>query len=109
MDLPLFSKGTWRHRRNSAEEFFEQIVRDEDDLLTTWIRDQDEPLSVYYDQRMPALMRGSDRRPLHLTRRQMQAFERWVEAIREAKKREEAAEVQQSKARAPNLTSGSPP
>ncbi len=93
--LPLFALGTWRHRRNSAEEFFEQIVRDNEGLITQWIRSQDDPLSVYYDTRMPALMRGSDRRPLHLTRRQMEAFKRWFDAIRAEKERENAAALQQ--------------
>lgn len=104
-DLPLFSLGSWRHRRNSGEEFFEEIVRDNEGLITQWIRDQDDPLSVYYDKRMPALMRGSDRRPLHLTRRQMQAFKRWFDAIRDEKEQEEAAEVGQSAARANNVQS----
>jgi hypothetical protein len=102
-DLPLFSLGTWRHRRNSGEEFFEQIVRDNGGLITQWIRDQDDPLSVYYDMRMPALMRGSDRRPLHLTRRQMQAFKRWFEAIRDETSREATAEIERSAARAASL------
>lgn len=102
-DLPLFALGTWRHRRNSAEEFFEQIVRDNEGLIEQWIRCQDDPLSVYYDKRMPALMRGSDRRPLHLTRRQMEAFRRWFDAIRAEKERENAAELRQSAARTATL------
>lgn len=89
MDLPLFAQGVWRHRRNSAEEFFEQIVRDKKGLIEEWIRDQDDPRSVYYDKRMPALMRGSDRRPLHLTRRQMEAFKKWFEAVRSEKEQED--------------------
>jgi hypothetical protein len=97
-DLPLFELGTWRHRRNSADEFFEQIVRDNEGLITQWIRSQDDPLSVYYDTRMPALMRGSDRRPLHLTRRQIEAFRRWFDAVRAEKERENAAALQQGSA-----------
>jgi len=31
---------------------------------------------------MPALMRGPDRRPLHLTRRQLTALRRWAEQLR---------------------------
>ncbi len=104
-DLPLFARGTWRHRRNSAEEFFEQVVRDNEGLITQWIRDQDDPQSVYYDKRMPALMRGSDRRPLHLTRRQMAAFQRWFDAIRAEKEKEANVEIQQSAVRAANLKS----
>jgi hypothetical protein len=99
-DLPLFEQGRWRHRRNSAEEFFEQLVRDNEGLIKQWIRDQDDPLAVYYDKRMPALMRGSDRRPLHLTRRQYQAFVRWFEAMRARKLRENAQEIAQGVERA---------
>jgi hypothetical protein len=65
MDLPLYQQGVWRHRRNSADEFFEQLIRDDanspdaENLVATWIRNRDDPLSVYYDKKMPALMRGS--------------------------------------------------
>jgi hypothetical protein len=97
-DLPLFEQGRWRHRRNSAEEFFEQLVRDNEGLVKQWIRDQD-ARSVYYDKRMPALMRGSDRRPLHLTRRQYEAFTRWFEATRARKLRENEAELAAARAR----------
>jgi hypothetical protein len=107
-DLPLFEHGTWQHRRNSAGEFFEQIVRDTPDLIERWIRDQDDPLSVYYDKKMPALMRGSDRRPLHLTRRQMEAFRRWFEAIRAEKEQENSAEIQQGQARIANIKARDP-
>jgi hypothetical protein len=99
MDLPLFARGTWRHRRNSAEEFFEQLVRENSGLIVQWIRDQDDPLSVYYDQRMPALMRGSDRRPLHLTRRQMEEFRRWFEAISAEQAQESSSKMQGSEAK----------
>lgn len=82
LDLPLTEEGRWRHRRNTADEFFEQLLRDDDKLLKRWIRDPDDPQALYYDTRMPALMRGSDRRPLHLTRRQLEAFRKWVEELR---------------------------
>jgi hypothetical protein len=35
----------------------------------------------FYDKAMPALMRGFDRRPLHLTRRQYTILQQWVEFI----------------------------
>jgi hypothetical protein len=82
LDLPLSEEGRWRHRRNTADEFFEQLLRDDDKLLKRWIRDPDDPQALYYDTRMPALMRGSDRRPLHLTRRQLEAFRKWVAELR---------------------------
>jgi hypothetical protein len=83
LDLPLAERGRWRHRRNTANEFFEQLIRDEEDLFDEWIRTPDEGASLYYDKRMPALMRGSDRRPLHLTRRQLEALRKWIAALRQ--------------------------
>lgn len=82
LDLPLTEEGRWRHRRNSADEFFEQLLRDDPGLLDRVLRNQNSPESLYYDTKMPALMRGSDRRPMHLTRRQHEAFKKWLEALR---------------------------
>ena len=82
LDLPLSEHARWRHRRNSAFEFFEQLVRDSPHLMKHWIRDPSEPRSLYYDKRMPALMRGADRRPLHLTRRQLAQLRQWIERLR---------------------------
>ena len=82
LDLPMTEQVRWRHRRNSADEFFEQLLRETPDVVDRWIRDPSDPQSLYYDRRMPALMRGSDRRPLHLTRRQLGALRRWVERLR---------------------------
>ncbi len=123
LDLPLTEHGRWQHRRNAADEYFEQLFRDDDRLVEKWIRDprhprpleasqtrdqhwapddpaarEDrrppydlptldhdrlpyDPQGLYYDKRMPALMRGADRRPLHLTRRQFGAFRRWAEKL----------------------------
>jgi hypothetical protein len=103
-DLPLFALGIRRHRRNSAEEIFEQIASDNPGLITQWIRDQDDARSLYYDNRMPALMRGSDRRPLHLTRRQMAAFRSWFKAISDEKTRQDNREQQQSLSRSENIS-----
>ncbi len=82
LDLPLTEQGRWRHRRNAADEFFEQLIRETPELLKDWIRDPDDAQSLYYDRRMPALMRGPDRRPLHLTRRQLSALRKWAEQLR---------------------------
>jgi hypothetical protein len=82
LNLPLTEQGRWRHRRNSSDEFFEQLIRDDRELVEKWIRTPDDDQSLYYDRRMPALMRGSDRRPLHLTRRQLEAFKKWVAELR---------------------------
>jgi hypothetical protein len=82
LDLPLSERGRWRHRRNTADEFFEQLIRDDADLFNEWIRTPDDDESLYYDRRMPALMRGSDRRPLHLTRRQLESLRKWIGVLR---------------------------
>jgi hypothetical protein len=81
LELPLSEQGHWRHRRNAADEFIEQLMRDSPELLRQRVRDPDDPLALYYDRRMPALMRGRDRRPLHLTRRQLGALRQWVERL----------------------------
>jgi hypothetical protein len=36
----------------------------------------------YYDHKMPALMRGSDRYPMHITRRQYDLLVAWVRRLR---------------------------
>ncbi len=85
LDLPLSELARWRHRRNTSHEFFEQLLRDSRNLMHHWIRDPSDDRSLYYDKRMPALMRGSDRRPLHLTRRQLGAFSAWLKRLRDEK------------------------
>lgn len=37
----------------------------------------------YYDRRMPAVMRGSDRHPMHITRRQYELLVAWVRRLRQ--------------------------
>lgn len=82
VDLPLTQQGRWRHRRNAADEFFELLVWDKRHLFEDWIRTPEGDRALFYDKRMPALMRGSDRRPLHLTRRQLEALKKWMEYLR---------------------------
>lgn len=57
--------------------FLEQRFREDPGLLDRWIRAPLEP-SRFYDKRMPPLMRGSDGRPYHLTRRQWNILRAWV-------------------------------
>jgi hypothetical protein len=90
VDLPLTEAGRWRHRRNTSDEFFEQLLRDDKKVVEEWIRTPDDDKALYYDQRMPALMRGSDRRPMHLTRRQIEAFVKWVKELRRRQSEERA-------------------
>jgi hypothetical protein len=79
--LPLTARARDRHRRFAALEVFETILREHPALLSTIVR---EPVSsnLYYDARMPAMMRGSDGNPLTLTRRQYQLLERWLDWLR---------------------------
>ena len=83
VDLPLTERARWHHRRNAADEFFEQRIRDNPDAVERWMRNPDDAQAMYYDQRMPALMRGSDRLPLHLTRRQLEVLRRWAARLRQ--------------------------
>lgn len=81
--LALSEQAQRRHRRFLALEVFEDMLREQPELLERVIR---EPMTGdrYYDRRMPALMRGSDRHPLHLTRRQYNLLLRWRDRLRSA-------------------------
>jgi hypothetical protein len=80
--LPLTEFGRQRHRRFVSLEVFEDRLRENPDLITKWIR---EPMTTdrYYDRKMPALMRGSDRYPMHVTRRQYDLLVAWANRLRQ--------------------------
>jgi hypothetical protein len=79
--LPLTEYGRQRHRRFISLEVFEDMLRERPELISKWIR---EPMTdeKYYDRKMPALMRGSDAYPMHLTRRQYQLLVAWANRLR---------------------------
>lgn len=79
--LPLTERGRQRHRRFLSLEVLEDILREQPDLIGRIIR---EPMTGdrYYDRRMPAVMRGSDRFPMHLTRRQYDLLVAWAARLR---------------------------
>jgi hypothetical protein len=79
--LRLTALGVDAHRRNSASMFFRSLVLKYPDFMAKWIRVPAGP-DRYYDRKMPGLMRGSDRMPLHLTRRQYDLLANWVNAVR---------------------------
>ncbi|MDQ3886122.1 MAG: hypothetical protein M3308_03690 [Actinomycetota bacterium] len=81
--LPLTERGRQRHRRFVALEVIEDLLREHPDLIQRVMR---EPMTGerYYDRRMPAVMRGSDRYPLHLSRRQYDLLRAWAAALRRA-------------------------
>lgn len=80
--LPLTEMGRQHHRRFVALEVFEDILREQPDLLPSRVR---EPVTRdrYYDTKMPYAMRGSDRYPQHLTRRQYALLEAWARRLRQ--------------------------
>jgi hypothetical protein len=79
--LPLTESGRQRHRRFVSLEVFEDILRERPELIKLMIR---EPMTGerYYDRLMPFGMRGSDRYPMHLTRRQYDLLVAWVRRLR---------------------------
>jgi hypothetical protein len=76
----LSEGGERKHRRYNAIEYLEMRFRENPDLFQTWIRKPLDP-NPYFDTRMPALMRGSDTRPWHLTRRQWELVRLWIEKL----------------------------
>ena len=83
----LAEGGERKHRRYTAVEYLEMRLRENPELFDAWIRKPLDP-NPYFDIRMPALMRGSDSRPWHLTRRQWELVRMWkdrLEAQRPAK------------------------
>jgi hypothetical protein len=75
--LPLAALAWQRHRRNTTRLFFENFVRETKGWFGRWIRPPADP-QKFYDKRMPGLMRGFDRHPLHLTRRQYELLKAWA-------------------------------
>ena len=80
--LPLTEFGRQRHRRFVSLEVWEDRLRENPELIAKWIR---QPMTGerYYDRKMPALMRGSDRYPMHITRRQYDLLVAWVNRLRQ--------------------------
>jgi hypothetical protein len=81
--LHLSEAGHRKHHRYAAVEYLEMRFREEPELFEQWIRRPLDP-NPYFDTRMPALMRGSDTRPWHLTRRQWELVRLWIFKLREA-------------------------
>jgi hypothetical protein len=79
--LPLTEQARQRHRRMLALEVLEDRLREDPGLIERVIR---APLSgdLYFDQKMPALVRGSDSLPMHLTRRQYNLLVAWARELR---------------------------
>lgn len=80
--MALSEAGTTKHRRYATLEYLEDRFRENPALFDQFIR-RPVDANPYWDRRMPALMRGSDGRPLHLTRRQWEIVRDWVNLLRE--------------------------
>jgi len=81
--MSLSEAGTWKHRRFATLEYLEDRFRENPTVFDQMIRRPVDP-NGYYDRRMPALTRGSDGRPLHLTRRQWEIFRLWIAGLKAA-------------------------
>lgn len=79
--LPLTTQARDAHRRLATPSALKAYARRGKDWLEH-VRDPGGD-NLYYDRGMPGLMRGSDRRPLHLTRRQLELLKQWTKRVRE--------------------------
>jgi hypothetical protein len=76
--LPLSAVARQRHRRNTTRLVFEIFARETKGWFERAMRPPAGP-ERFYDKRMPGLMCGFDRYPLHLTRRQYELLKAWSE------------------------------
>jgi len=74
--LPLSALAWQRHRRNTSRLVFEMFALEVENWFERTMRQPAGP-DRFYDKRMPGLMCGFDRRPLHLTRRQYELLQAW--------------------------------
>ncbi len=80
--LPLTEKGRQRHRRFVSLAIFEDILREQPDLIERMVRTADTGTSTTFDARMPAAMRGADGGAMFITRRQYDLLQAWVTRLR---------------------------
>src|SRR5262249_22133778 len=79
--LPLTQLGKQRHRRYAVRWVLDALVRGNPGLIDRLVRAPDDRERLY-DRRMPALMRGADRQPLSLTKRQFDLLKGWAARLR---------------------------
>ncbi|MEU7725760.1 hypothetical protein AB0B78_11010 [Streptomyces sp. NPDC040724] len=79
--LALTERGRRKHRRFSALEVLEDLIREQPNFIAQFVRP---PASEerWYDRRMPVAVRGSDAFPMHLTRRQYDLLVAWARSVR---------------------------
>lgn len=78
--FPLTALGRDAHRRNTVALFLRALILKYPHFMDRWMRVPATP-DRFYDRRMPALMRGGDRMPLHITRRQYDLMCAWVDTL----------------------------
>ena len=78
--LPLTERGRQEHRRIAIRWILEARLLGRPDLIARFIRSP-ATRGRLYDRRMPAFMRGADREPLHLTRRQFEILKGWASRL----------------------------
>jgi len=80
--FPLTDMGREHHRRMAVLDMLKRYVRQHPKSFRHTIR---RPFSneMFFNRKMPALMRGSDAGPLHLTRRQYDMLLRWAARLEE--------------------------
>lgn len=81
--MPVTFLGQRKHRRYNAIEYLRDRLKEEPELIERWLRPP-RGSDAYFDRRMPALMRGSDRNAMHLTRRQYELIQLWAKRQRDA-------------------------
>ena len=79
-ELPISSRGKRAHKRLNMIEYLKERLTNDPDYITKWLRPPLDSAKAY-DRRMPALMRGSDRLPMHLTRRQFEIINLWASKL----------------------------
>jgi len=76
--LPLTEWGRRHHSRFLAYQVFKKLMHQRPDTFERWIRDPTEVVP-FFDNQMPALMRGSTGNPMALTQRQYFLMKHWLD------------------------------
>lgn len=79
-EFPLSETARRKHRQFLSMDLLKRYIRQRPELLKQLLRP---PVgnNQYYNRQMPPLQRGSDARPLHLTRRQYDLILRWANSL----------------------------
>lgn len=79
--LPLTQDGRDHHARFLAYQVFKEFASQRGDDFWNIVRDPTAPPAPY-DRQMPAVMKGSDAAPMHLTQRQYYFLKNWLKEVR---------------------------